>query len=236
MTIIVTLPTATNDLGYYAGLQLAIANWLSRDGDANLLPKIPDFISLCESRIAYGFAGQNPSVPLRIRAMETMPNPQLVTVAGTATVALPAGYLGMRKLQVIGSPNYSLSYITPTQMDAVYNDDSRQGQPVAYTIEGENIRLGPTPDAVYNISCLYYQQFPSIVSQTNASLSNWLTLNCPGIYLYGALLEASPYLGDDVRTSGWYATFNGLINSLQDADSSDRHAAVLTMRSDMSIV
>jgi hypothetical protein len=218
----------------YTDLQTAIANWLARDGDGTITARIPDFIALCEARIAYGSSHPNfPSVALRVRAMEKNPSPALVTVAGTSTVALPSGYLSMRKLQLVGSPNISLRYLTPLQMDAEYNDDTHQGQPVAYTIEGENIRLGPTPDAVYSLVCVYYQKLPSII--TNAS--NWLTLNSPGVYLYGSLLEATPFIGDDARAAGWYGAFTGLVNSIQEYDSSDRHAgAVLTMRSDVSTV
>jgi hypothetical protein len=58
-------------LASYADLQAAIANYLARPGDPLVAAPAPDFVTLAESRIAYGSEGQWPCRPLRIRAMET---------------------------------------------------------------------------------------------------------------------------------------------------------------------
>ena len=58
-------------LASYADLQAAIANYLARPGDPLVATPAPDFVTLAESRIAYGSEGQWPCRPLRIRAMET---------------------------------------------------------------------------------------------------------------------------------------------------------------------
>lgn len=217
-------------LANYSDLQTAIANWLARDGDTSIISRVPDFIAMAEARIAYGSLDQQmPSDALRIRAMETL-NTTLASVAGTSTVALPTGFLAMRRLQVVASPNDGLEYLTPAQMDAEYNDSTRTGQPKAYTIEGENFRFGPIPDAIYTFNCLYYQKFTALSSNS----TNWLLTNNPGIYLYGSLIEAAPFIGNDERLQVWYRMYVGLINALNASDSSDRHAgSLLSMRSDI---
>ena len=57
-------------LATYADLQAAIANYLARPGDTLVSTPAPDFVTLAESRIAYGADAPFPSSPLRIRAME----------------------------------------------------------------------------------------------------------------------------------------------------------------------
>jgi hypothetical protein len=58
-------------LATYADLQAAIANYLARPGDTLVSTPAPDFVTLAESRIAYGADTPFPSRPLRIRPMET---------------------------------------------------------------------------------------------------------------------------------------------------------------------
>ena len=91
-------------LASYADLQAAIANYLARPGDSLVSTPAPDFVTLAESRIAYGADTPFPSRPLRIRAMETTAvlmtgaaqvggvsggsaNAQTVTLATTPTLA-----------------------------------------------------------------------------------------------------------------------------------------------------
>ena len=213
-------------LATYSDLQAAIADWLAR---SDLTLRIPDFISMAESRMTYGSMDMEmPSDPLRIRAMETLIT--LSTVASQETVALPNGFLAIRRLQVVGTPNDGLEYLTPAQMDAEYNDSTRTGKPKTYTIEGNNFRFGPIPDSIYTLNCLYYSKLPVLATAS----TNWLMTNNPGAYLYGSLLEAAPFIGNDERLATWYRMYAGLINSLNAADSSDRHAgALLSMRSDI---
>ena len=58
-------------LASYSDLQNAIASYLARPNDTLVTTPAPDFISLAESRIAYGADAPFPCRPLRIRAMET---------------------------------------------------------------------------------------------------------------------------------------------------------------------
>jgi hypothetical protein len=196
-----------------------------RDGDATFTPRIPDFISILESILAHGEKGKYD--PLRIRAMETLVS--LTTVAGIDTVSIPLDYLGMRRFQIVASPNYELKYLTPAQMDNQFPDITISGQPRYYTIEAGNFRLAPIPDAVYPINCLYYAQFPSLLLGIN-----WLITNHPGIYLYGTLVQATPYIANDERTAVWESKFVAMLNGLQESDDANEHSAgyALQVRSD----
>ena len=191
----------------YSELNTAVANWLDRD---DLTNRIPEFIALCEARF---------NRSLRIRAMETL-DTTVSTVAGTSTVALPTGYVQMRDISLITSPITQLQYLTPEIMNRI-NAGSRTGKPETYTIIANNILFGPTPDAVYNISMLYYKTFDAL---TALAPTNWVITNAPDVYLYGALLEAEPFLMNDQRVQLWATALTQSINTLQEQDNKDRHS------------
>ena len=191
----------------YSELQTAVANWLDRD---DLTDRIPEFITLCEARF---------NRSLRIRAMETL-DISVDTVAGTSTVALPTGYVQMRDINLITSPITQLQYLTPEIMNRVHAG-SNSGKPETYTIIANKILFGPTPDAVYDISMLYYKTFDAL---SDSAPTNWVITNAPDVYLYGTLLEAEPFLMNDQRVQLWATALTQSINTLQEQDNKDRHS------------
>ena len=188
----------------YSELQTAVANWLDRD---DLSARIPEFISLCEARF---------NRSLRIRAMETI-DTSVSTVAGTKTIALPTGYVQMRDIHITGNPIVQLQYVTPEIMNRIHAG-SNTGKPTVYTVIGDNISLGPTPDAVYSTSMLYYKTFDAL---SDSSPTNWVITNAPDVYLYGTLLEAEPFLMNDARVQLWSTALTESINKLQEQDNKD---------------
>ena len=191
----------------YSELQTAVANWLDRD---DLAARIPEFIALCEARF---------NRSLRIRAMETL-DISVDTVSGTSTVALPTGYVQMRDISLITSPITQLQYLTPEIMNRL-NAGSFTGKPETYTIIANNILFGPTPDSAYDISMLYYKTFDPL---TALAPTNWVITNAPDVYLYGALLEAEPFLMNDQRVQLWATALTQSITTLQEQDNKDRHS------------
>jgi len=191
----------------YSELQTAVANWLDRD---DLSARIPEFIGLCEARF---------NRSLRIRAMETI-DTSVSTVAGTKTIALPTGYVQMRDIHITGNPIVQLQYVTPEIMNRIHAG-SNTGKPTVYTVIGDNISLGPTPDAVYSTSMLYYKTFDAL---SDSSPTNWVITNAPDVYLYGTLLEAEPFLMNDARVQLWSTALTESINKLQEQDNKDRHS------------
>lgn len=191
----------------FVTLKTAVANWLDRD---DLAARIPEFIALCEARF---------NRTLRIRAMETL-DISVDTVGGTSTVALPTGYVQMRDISLITSPITQLQYLTPEIMNRL-NAGSFTGKPETYTIIANNILFGPTPDAAYDISMLYYKTFDAL---TALAPTNWVITNAPDVYLYGALLEAEPFLMNDQRVQLWATALTQSITTLQEQDNKDRHS------------
>ena len=193
----------------YTELQTAVANWLDRD---DLTARIPEFIALTEARF---------NRILRIRSMET--EADQATVSGTRSYSLPADYRQMRTVNLTTSPITALSYITPEIMDRIWAG-SATGKPLSYTLKGNNVYLGPSPDVVYTVRFLYYKKVPSLSAlvATNSILDD-----SPDVYLYGCLLEAEPFLQNDARVQLWATAFQQAIADIQEQDEKDRHSGVL---------
>lgn len=189
----------------YSTLQTAVANWLDR---SDLTSRIPEFITLAESRIAR---------KLRVRAMETRSTAN--TVAGTQYYNLPTNFLEARNVQLNTNPITTLVYRTPEQLDEEY-PYTTAGQPCAFTIIGTQMQLRPVPNGVYQIEYTYFKRFTALATTP----TNWLTSNAPDLLLYGALIEAESYLVNDPRIAIWKAQYEQAIDEWNMSSAKGRHS------------
>lgn len=203
-------------LSNFTELKAAIADWLDR---SDLTDRIPDFITLAEARL---------NRELRIRAMEYRST--MTLSAGQKYHALPGGYLQMRNLQLNTNPTTPLEYITPEMLDRLYGSDVT-GKPTAYSLIGDEIQLAPVPDSDYELEMAFYEQFAPLGDGVTGGTvtSNWLSLNAPDVILYGALIEAEPFIKNDERMSLWLQAYKEAVDKIQKADERDRHSGS-TMR------
>ena len=207
-------------IGTYAELQTAVANWLDR-GD--LTDRIKEFISLAEARMN------------RVLRLQLMVNVDTTTlgganklVAGTRDYALPSGYLQMIDFSLTTDPITPLTYITPENMNRMWAG-SQLGIPVSYTIYSDNssgtptptVKLGPSPAGAYTYSMMFYKKIEYL--GTGNTTEAMLTDN-PDIYLYGALMEAEPFLMNDQRVQLWATAYQEAVANLQEQDNKDRHS------------
>ena len=190
----------------YSELTTAVANWLDRD---DLTLRIPEFIALAEAKF---------NRTLRLRSMEAKYTAN--TVAGQRNLALPTGYIQMRNFQVNTSPLTTLSYVTPEIYDRLWGG-STSGTPKFYTILANEVSFGPIPDTVMEVEMLFYKNFENL---SGSITTNWLITNAPDAYLYGAMLQAEPFIMNDERVALWGASLNNAIQELQEQDNKDRHS------------
>ncbi len=197
-------------LGTYTELKDAIADWLDR---SDLTARIPDFIALAEARI---------NRELRIRPMEVRST--MYTTADQQYFNLPGGYIQMRNIQLNTNPTTPLEYITPEMLDRLYGSTT-SGKPRAYTLIGDEIQLAPIPDSAYQVEMAFYEKFTPLGDGSAGTVtSNWLTANAPDVLLYGALMEAEPFIKNDERIPVWLNGYSNAINKLQQQDQRDRHS------------
>ena len=192
-------------LDTFAGLKATIADYLNRD---DLTAIIPSFITIAEAKF---------NRKLRTRQMIKRANGQIET----AFFAYPSDWLQAKEFQLNTNPIVRLQFVTEAYGDELKaNRYVSIGQPAYYTITGTQLEFIPAPDSTYSAELTYYAKIPAL---SDANTSNWLLAYAPDLYLYGALMEAAPYLKDDERLPVWSQMY---INSLGDIEVADQRASV----------
>jgi hypothetical protein len=191
----------------YAELQTAVADWLHR---ADLTARIPDFIMLGESRL---------NRELRLFSME---NADTISTSTSDRFAdLPAGVL-----EVIDLALYSNNYpqvLTQVPLSEINgNATDVAAMPTFYAISS-NIVFNVKSDQVYSCVLRYYKKLDIATDSTNAVLTNY-----PDLYLYSALLAASPYIKNDARLNTWSTLLKDGVKSANRLDARSRGKAMLT--------
>lgn len=206
-------------LDTYTNIKLSIADWLNR---SDLTSQIDDFIDLAEARMNLEFIQFDPP----LRALE-----QTATgTISTATLAIPSGYQGIKSFTINASDeDIVLTYKSPSEIAKYFTT----GKPRHYTTNGDNFEFGPAPDGTYNYTLVYYKKLTAL-SDSNAT--NWALTNAPQLYLFGALLQAQPFIGDDTRIPTWGSFYGDILNKLDLANQRDRRSGgVLVAKSDVSL-
>jgi hypothetical protein len=198
----------------YAELKTAVANWLD---NSQLTSRIPEFITMSESAI-----GRD----VRIRQMEKRATASI----STEYADMPTDFILARNIQINSTGQDRLKYLTPEQMD-IYHPAQTTGQPRVYSIIGTEFQFKPVPDATYEIEIAYFARFSALSGDND---TNWLLTNQPGIYLYGSLVQAAPYVDDDQRTALWASLYNAEVEAINKQDNEARcSGAALQMRTDV---
>ncbi len=165
----------------YSTLQTALANWMHR---SDLTTIVPDLIALAEMQLSVDLDTQ-----------WQWAQTALTTTASSQILTLPSDILAIKRLTALGNVNSVLVYMPPEAFDATYNGNDT-GMPEAFTMLGMTASLGPIPDAVYSVNCLYKQKIPAL---SITSPTNWLITAFPNLYLWGSILAAQIYLQNDER-------------------------------------
>jgi hypothetical protein len=119
-------------------------------------------------------------------------------------------------------------YVPLTDLDEMRARYSNVGQPMYYSVAGTQLELLPAPDQAYTAEMLYHAKVPALGPDTD---TNFILANHPDLYLYGALLQASPYLKDDARVQTWAQFYGAAANDLKlQSERAQLGAAPLTMR------
>ena len=196
----------------YAELQSSIADWLLRD---DLTSVIPTFISLAEAKFNR-----------RIRDYRMVK--RATAQVDTAYFAIPSDWQENIRFQLNTSPITTLEYVTPDQAAEEKRLYNSSGRPAFFTMIGDEFQIVPAPDSTYNAELTYYAKIPALSA---SNTSNWLLTKAPDIYLYGALMEAAPYLDDDARIQVWSNLLEQSMNAIQiESDRAKTGSSSIRMR------
>jgi hypothetical protein len=189
----------------YDSLVLDIRSYLERT-DAATLDKIPTFIMLAEQVIAteLKFLG-NLTV-----ATSTMTQGQAVIdkpARWRKTVSINITVAGERRPVLLRKYEYLREY---------WPDPTQEDVPEYYCdYDYTHWLVAPTPAAAYNYEVLYYERSQPL---DESNQTNWFTQYAPQALLYGALLQAMPFLKNDERIPMWKAQYDQVMQVLKVED------------------
>ena len=188
------------NIGTYAQLQTEIANWLDR---TDLTSQIPTYIELAEA-----------SFNRTIRAPDMITKNDSYSISGQYNT-LPSDTLEIIRIVVDVQPVIVLEYLTPQDLSELRGELTGTGKPYYFTLVGgssNQLEVLRSPDQTYTSSIIYYTRIPAL---TDSATTNWLLTANPDIYLFGALVEAEPYLKNDERMPLWTNRLDKALTTLR---------------------
>jgi hypothetical protein len=183
----------------YTDYRVAVLKFIDGD-DANSGALDQDtldlLIALGESRVYQGDTGV---AGLRVSDME-----QPLSLAITSNAAtLPADCLALKRVQFAGEK--PLDYMSEDQLER-YLTVGGGGPSRHYTQKGRTLIFYPT--ATGTVGGRYYAKPADISAGLHATFNRY-----PEVYLFGALAEAAPFIGEDSRIPMWKAMWSGWMES-----------------------
>lgn len=192
----------------YSALQTAVADWLNR---TDLTAQIPDFITLAEAEMKR-----------RLRRTST----RTTLSVSTESTALPADVAELRSIYPeSGSPTQDkpLRICTPEMFaETRARNQNVAARPTDAMVLGGTLYVQPTPDATYTMRITYFTQLTAL---SGSVATNAVLTEAPDAYLYGALLQAEPYLEHDDRIPTWKQKFDDAIEQLNDVRTREEYGS-----------
>lgn len=92
--------------------------------------------------------------------------------------------------------------------------------PTEYVQRGLQVEINaPADDTLFRL--VYYQDLPRLSATVT---SNWVLAKHPDVYVYATLVQAIPWLKDDIRLESMDKLFSRAVNSIKTSDWDDRYA------------
>lgn len=187
----------------YDSLVNDIQVYCERD-DQPFVDQIPRFIMLTENRIA----------------MEDKPLGFQRVVSGTLngnTLVKPSRWRRSKSLSIINAGQREYLYLRSYEYCRTFAPDSSVGVPRYYAdYDYEHFFIAVTPDKNYSFELMYYER-PEPLSTVNQT--SWTTQYAPQLLLYGALMEAMPFLKTSERIPEFQSLYDRALQSLIKEDS-----------------
>ena len=168
--------------------------------------RINGMISMAETRI---------NDDVRVRAMT-----KRIVLNGVDTryIPLPARFSDLRRLQWGGDTIRRLIQVSPEAMSLRQKPEpalSNVNAPSFYALVGDEIEFDVIIGATAEVEITYWENFPPL-TPTAPDNTNWLMQNGYGVYLYGVLMEAAPYIRDSDQLQVFAAAYTAHVDTLNE--------------------
>lgn len=195
----------------YSELQAAVADWLNR---ADLTAVIPDFIALAEAQ----FNRQLRTHDMIKRATATVEEDYF---------SVPTDWLETLVLVNLGTKTIPMQYVDYERLNEL-KGMSLSGESRFYTMIDGKFLIYPaaSSESPVNLELSYVGKIPAL---SGSNTTNWLLTKSPDLYLYGALVQAEPYLKNDERVGLWNSAMQGVMEGMRmEGERSKRPSGGLT--------
>jgi hypothetical protein len=180
-------------------------------------------ISLGDQAVYNGTTGPaGEALPgLRCGDMETALS---LTVTGNSAT-LPTDCLELKRVQQTGQ--YPMDYVAEEGLLRYIKAGGGSGSARQYTQQGRNLVFFPALSDGDTVQGRYYQQFADVSQGTlNAAFNRY-----PDVWLYAALAESAPFLGEDARLPLWKSLYKGrLMAALATERNREQYGSRLAVR------
>jgi hypothetical protein len=205
----------------FLDLQNAVALWINREDDPVILPRTAEFIGLAEAAIR-----RNQQWFTQVFSLTNAGQPFPIT---SYPQELPVFTKEVTNIWCSTDTNKGEIEVLPISAwrDLVAFDNNTQGVPTKAVLvpqmdlwmkddatrQGPQLYLWPPPptDGSFFIDFKYVRDVPPLSEDT---VNNGLLQRHPDLYLYGALIEASPFLQHDERVPLWQARYDKAVKEI----------------------
>lgn len=185
----------------YSTLLTAVADYLAR---SNLTSFVPNYVQNFEEK----FLRQPRNFG---KWMESSLN-----AAVSTTAACPTDFLALKIAYLDGQPRPPLNVYSIEQLYQAYPRGSGGGTPRFIARNGANFEFGPVPSGTFTLLGTYYAKPTLLRSYASDAAAHWLIVNAPDLLLYGALLEAMPFIKNDDRLPMWQQLYADALRDYRD--------------------
>jgi hypothetical protein len=167
---------------------------------------------------------------LRTNEMETANGSFTVT---NGVITNPSDFLGWKNITL--TSNATRYQLKPTnhEQKQFIDPDGSTGIPTHYYVRAGSTILVPTPDSgTYTVAGTYFQRIPGLSSSVT---TNWVINNYPETYLYGCLVMAMGFYGDDPRLPTWKSYWDVSVNGIKQTQTERNFGQVGVMRTEYPV-
>jgi len=150
-----------------------------------------------------------------------------VTIS-SSVAAIPADYLGSKIAYISGQSGPPLKRISLEQLYARYPRSGSSGIAKYYARNKTNFEFGDIPSNGAVLVGTYYGKPTVLRSYTTGgadAVAHFLIVNAPDLLLYGALLEAEPFIQNDARLVVWQSLHDRALDAYRSRFMEEEHDA-----------
>ena len=187
-------------------------NMGAREGNPRIAARVPEFIEMWEAHMNRELkTGDNEASTL------------LTTKLNDPRVALPTGFTKERLVRIQSDTIFAENQNAYRRIEPIALGDAyryaRTGDPVGYSIQGNNLVLAPAPDEVLKVALDYYAKFTPL---SDSNPTNWILTDHPDAYTAGTVAYGYLAQGSQPRFQQWLNLATSVIADINEFDRTRR--------------